>query len=201
MHRQCLPKVVDTVYVKSTRDRLVRVGVELLEESGSVDIGLREIARRAGVSHGAPRRWFPTHRALLSAIAAAGLSDLASAIETSGRDLDGRATLDAAAYAYVDFAARRPAMFALMFRHDLLVGGGEDLRTSSRPLFTWLRRQLDELGFDDTERRAAMLWSGVHGVAMVHSTGAMGVVAPGVDHRMVARDVIDSACQAGPLRT
>jgi AcrR family transcriptional regulator len=179
----------------------MRVGVELMEESGSVDIGLREIARRAGVSHGAPRRWFPTHRALLSAIAAAGLSDLASAIETAGREPEGRARIDAAAHAYVDFAVRRPAMFALMFRHDLLVSGGEDLRATSRPLFTWLRRQLDDLGFDDTERRAASLWTGVHGVAMVHSTGAMGVVAPGVDHRLVVRDIIDSACQAGPLRT
>ncbi|MGU3293641.1 TetR/AcrR family transcriptional regulator [Williamsia sp. M5A3_1d] len=186
---------------ESTRDRLVRVGVELMEDSGSVDIGLREIARRAGVSHGAPRRWFPTHRALLSAIAAAGLADLASAIETAARDLEGRAVIDAAAHAYVDFAVRRPAMFALMFRHDLLVGGGGDLRATSRPLFTWLRRQLDRMGLDGTERRAAALWSGVHGVATVNSTGAMGVVAPGVDHRLVVRDVIDSACQAGPLRT
>ncbi|MGJ0117580.1 TetR/AcrR family transcriptional regulator [Williamsia sp. MIQD14] len=187
--------------MESTRDRLVRVGVELMEESGSVDIGLREIARRAGVSHGAPRRWFPTHRALLSAIAAAGLADLTSAVEVSGRDLEGRASVAAAAESYVDFAVRRPAMFALMFRHDLLVGGGENLRATSRPLFGWLRRQLDELGLDETERRAAVLWSGVHGVAMVNATGAMGLVAPGVDHRIVVRDIIDSACQAGPLRT
>ncbi|MEU0061112.1 helix-turn-helix domain-containing protein, partial [Streptomyces sp. NPDC006334] len=43
------------------RTRLVDVGVELLAEQGVDALTLREIARRAGVSHGAPRRHFPTH--------------------------------------------------------------------------------------------------------------------------------------------
>lgn len=51
------------------RIRLVDVGVELLAREGVGALSLREIARRAGVSHGAPRRHFPTHLELLSAIA------------------------------------------------------------------------------------------------------------------------------------
>src|SRR3954467_13102434 len=47
--------------------RLVAAGVELLAEAGTDALTLREIARRAGVSHGAPRRYFPTHHALRAA--------------------------------------------------------------------------------------------------------------------------------------
>lgn len=41
------------------RDRLVGVGVELLAQEGAQALTLREIARRAGVSHGAPAATSP----------------------------------------------------------------------------------------------------------------------------------------------
>lgn len=62
------------------RARLVQAGIDLLTEEGVQALSLREIARRAGVSHGAPRRHFPTHLSLLSAIARQGFSDLADRV-------------------------------------------------------------------------------------------------------------------------
>lgn len=172
----------DTVYVESpkTRTLLVRAGIELLEETGSPDVGLREIARRAGVSHGAPRRWFPTHRSLLAAIAREGLEDLSSELMRAAGEVSG--SVRRVALAYVSFARHRPAMFALIFRHDLLEGGGADLRTTSRPLFTWLVRLIEQSGSDqDKEVRAVELWVGVHGIAMLSSTGSLGLAVPGID--------------------
>ncbi|MET8546990.1 helix-turn-helix domain-containing protein, partial [Kitasatospora sp. NPDC004799] len=61
---------------RDLRARLVAAGVELVAEGGVQALGLREIARRAGVSHGAPRRYFPTHRELLAAIAQQGFGRL-----------------------------------------------------------------------------------------------------------------------------
>ena len=55
------------------RARLVEAGVELVAREGTEALSLREIARRAGVSHGAPRRYFPTHRELLAAVARVAL--------------------------------------------------------------------------------------------------------------------------------
>lgn len=55
--------------VSSLRETLVATGVEILDADGATELTLREIARRAGVSHGAPRRYFPTHNSLLAAIA------------------------------------------------------------------------------------------------------------------------------------
>jgi len=154
--------------VASLEDRLVQVGVELLESSGPDRLGLREIAREAGVSHGAPRRYFPTHRQLLAAIAKVGLTDLSAALEvavTASAPIPDR--LIAGAQTYVRFAQRRPEMFRLMFRHDLLAGSGYSLRETSVPLLDRLTG-LIRLGFptvDDARERALLLWTHVHGIA------------------------------------
>lgn len=163
---------------KSTRDVLVRAGVELLERGGSADIGLREIARHAGVSHGAPRRWFPTHKALLSAIAAVGLRDFSAAVVGAAGTATGREAITRATRAYVDFAVDRPAMFTLIFRHDLLDGGGADLRGISQPLIDWFRDRLDIADQAERELTAAALWTGVHGTAVLTTTGAFALASP-----------------------
>ncbi|MFI7644414.1 TetR/AcrR family transcriptional regulator, partial [Nonomuraea sp. NPDC049400] len=67
----------------SVRERLIDVGVALVLRRGAADLGLREIAREAGVSHGAPRRYFPTHHLLLSAIARRGFADLEARFATA----------------------------------------------------------------------------------------------------------------------
>lgn len=183
----------DTVYVESAKTRiaLVRAGVELLEETGSPDVGLREIARRAGVSHGAPRRWFPTHRALLAAIAREGLEDLSSELMHAAGEVP--QNIRHVAFAYVAFARRRPAMFALIFRHDLLEGGGADLRTTSRPLFAWLVSLIEHSGtVDAPELRAAELWVGVHGITMLSSTGSLGLAAPGIDDDELVDRIVEN---------
>ncbi|MFI8519871.1 TetR/AcrR family transcriptional regulator [Streptomyces sp. NPDC085481] len=146
-------------------DRLVRAGVELVDGEGVQALSLREIARRAGVSHGAPRRHFPTHLDLLSAIAREGFRELAArtaeadaaeadaagadeearseagageagAGEAAGGECtDPRARIEALARGYLDFARTHSGMYELMFRHDLLESGRLGLRDTSLPLF------------------------------------------------------------------
>ncbi|GAA3957752.1 TetR-like C-terminal domain-containing protein [Gordonia caeni] len=172
-----------------TRERLIRAGVELLGEGGGLEsLGLRSIARRAGVSHGAPRRHFPTHRALVAAVAAAGLADLAEEVRgpltVPGRPPADRLT--AAGVAYVTFAARRRDMFELIFRHDLLRGAGADLRATTLPLLSDLHATLTaalaptggdaaetEPSSTGTSGRAAWgptirVWTAVHGIAVLY---------------------------------
>src|SRR3954467_15456982 len=101
------------------RDRLVRAGVELVAREGSGAVSLREIARRAGVSHGAPRRHFPTHVELLSAIAREGFADLTARLRAVPAGGPPRARLRVLASVYIDFASEESGMYELMFRHDL----------------------------------------------------------------------------------
>lgn len=165
----------DTVYVTThdTRSALVKAGIELLEETGSADIGLRAIARHAGVSHGAPRRWFPTHQSLLAAIAEVGLADLRAQLEAAGQADDQLASVAAA---YVDFAHRRPAMFTLIFRHDLLAGSGMELRRISQPMFEWLKKMVERRAtVEEPAVAAAALWVGIHGIAVLSATGSLSL--------------------------
>jgi AcrR family transcriptional regulator len=89
---------------------------KMLATTGASRLSLRELAREAGVSHGAPRRHFPDKQALLDALAENGFDRL-------GRELD--ATMGAAqgdfteqlvvfAQTYVRFAARHPALLTIM---------------------------------------------------------------------------------------
>ncbi len=164
--------VTDTAL--GTRGRLVRAGIELLADDGPDALALRSIARRAGVSHGAPRRYFPTHRSLLAAIAATGLDDLAAEVRVSLADESApvRDRLIAASIAYVGFAERRRGMFELMFRHDLLDGAGADLRSTSLPLLADLNgavaAALQGRSSGEVNTATMRLWTSIHGIAVLH---------------------------------
>nr|WP_238350699.1 TetR/AcrR family transcriptional regulator [Kribbella shirazensis] len=153
-------------------DRLVQAGVELLEEDGLAELTLRAIARRTGVSHGAPRRYFPTHNALLAAIAATGLTDLADRL-TAKSEGSPEEQLVEAAHRYLRFAAERPGMFDLIFRHDLLAGAGGNLRATSLPLFATFVDLVAQLHPTDAELRATALWTNLHGLATLRATNAL----------------------------
>ncbi|MEU6665058.1 TetR/AcrR family transcriptional regulator [Streptomyces sp. NPDC046727] len=154
----------------SLRDRLVDTGVELLAAEGPQALTLREIARRAGVSHGAPRRYFPTRLELLSAIARRGFADLAERAHVAlERQAGGpRARVAALARTYLGFALDRPGMYELMFRHDLLESGRLGLRETSLPLFSLLTDLIGEADpAADARRTAGALWANLHGMAQL----------------------------------
>lgn len=152
------------------RERLVEVGAELLAAEGPHALTLREIARRAGVSHGAPRRHFPTHLELLSAIARRGFADL---VERVGATLapgpaGPRTQVAALARTYLEFALDNPGMYELMFRHDLLESGHLGLRETSLPLFGVLVGLVGEVRPGaDARRVAGALWANLHGIAQL----------------------------------
>jgi AcrR family transcriptional regulator len=158
--------------------RLVAAGIELLAEAGTDALSLREIARRAGVSHGAPRRYFPTHQALLAAIARQGYRQLGALVEATigDRTADPRAALLAFGRRYVAFARDEPGMFALMFRHDLLRGNNIGLREASTPLFGVLVELLERAGRAQPTAQAAALWAALHGIAQLWQWGTLQVV-------------------------
>ncbi|MGW1811307.1 TetR/AcrR family transcriptional regulator [Streptomyces sp. NPDC002078] len=178
----------------SLRERLIDVGVDLVLSEGSASVGLREIARRAGVSHGAPRRYFPTHQALLSAVARRGFQDLGARFEAAvAGTTTPRGQVEALARVYVGYALERRGMFELMFRHDLLDSApqGSDqprLRESTLPLFGHITELVARCRSERaaTQRTdgpdesapppavaAAALWSNLHGIAQLWAWGSL----------------------------
>ncbi|TQM30553.1 TetR/AcrR family transcriptional regulator [Nocardia bhagyanarayanae] len=158
-------------------ERLIAVGVELLEQEGPDRLGLRAITRAAGVSHGAPRRHFPTHKALLAAIAARGFADLAARFAAADdASAPARDRLRRMAIDYIDFAATRPQMFTLMFRHDLLEGSGANLRATTLPLFDHFADLVRQAS--PSADRPLLLWTALHGLATLRANESLTLIAP-----------------------
>ncbi|MET8135454.1 TetR/AcrR family transcriptional regulator [Streptomyces sp. NPDC005251] len=158
------------------RTRLIDVGVDLVTTEGAQALTLREIARRAGVSHGAPRRYFPTHLELLSAIARRGFTDLQgrAAKAVGGGESGPRARLTALAEVYLDFALTQRGMYELMFRHDLLESNRLGLRETSLPMFGVLVDLVGRVRPEaDARILAGALWANLHGIAQLWGWGSL----------------------------
>ncbi|MFF2777230.1 TetR/AcrR family transcriptional regulator [Streptomyces sp. NPDC058052] len=188
------------------RERLVRAGVALVDAEGAQALTLREIARRAGVSHGAPRRWFPTHLDLLSAIAREGFAELAARVADADREADGtgagpdggpgpgpRARIETLTRVYLAYADERRGMYELMFRHDLLESGRLGLRETSLPLFARLTALVAELrpGADPVTAAGA-LWANLHGLAQLRHWGSLSLATGSDDPAPLVRATLDA---------
>lgn len=107
---------------------IVGAALDVLSESQSTEFSLRELARRAGVSHNAPYKHFTDKRDLLAAVSAVGFERLAKQMTDAMKELDSpRERLSALARAYVRGGVANPALYRLMFGGYL---SGED---SGRP--------------------------------------------------------------------
>src|SRR6185369_3100540 len=101
------------------REAALRKAAEILENEGLESLSLREVARRAGVSHNAPYRHFPDRDGLLVALVEEGFQMLLDALARRPRREMGEA--------YVDFALSHPQRFRLMFGGHVK-GASPDLR-------------------------------------------------------------------------
>ena len=96
------------------RQALIEAALELVREGGGEAVSVREAARRAGVSPGAPFRHFPTRTALMTAVAEESMRrfraeiDAALVAAPAERPLQ---RLRAIALAYLRWAMRNPAYF------------------------------------------------------------------------------------------
>lgn len=182
------------------RARLIDVGVDLVAREGVQALTLREIARRAGVSHGAPRRYFPTHLELLSAIAGRGFEELGRRATAAVEDgtASERAQVSALGRVYLEFALGNRGMYELMFRHDLLESGHLGLRDTSLPLFGRLVDLVGQVRPDvDARLVAGALWANLHGIAQLWCWGSLQLAAGADDFAPLLRSAVDA--HLGPV--
>ncbi|MFC4910652.1 TetR/AcrR family transcriptional regulator [Actinomadura gamaensis] len=163
------------------RRAVMDAAVTAIEESGPSGWSLRELARRAGVSHAAPAHHFGDKAGLLTAIAAEGFDLLSEALTGAGDDL-----LDLGV-AYVRFAVRHRAYFEVMFRPELYRTGDPDLAAARVRTRELLERAVRPLSPDPESALAA--WSIAHGFAGLWLSGALPTGA-GSDPEAAARPVL-----------
>jgi AcrR family transcriptional regulator len=92
---------------------LVSAALELLDERGAEQVSMREVARRVGVSPGAPFRHFADRQALLTAVAGRVLKEFGDSQAAEVEQGEGPALRDFG-LGFVRYAMRHPHRFALM---------------------------------------------------------------------------------------
>jgi AcrR family transcriptional regulator len=145
-----------------------------LAEAGIEAFSLRQVARRAGVSHAAPAHHFGDVQGLLTALAAEGYRRfLATQAAHEARAApDARAQLVAAGCGYVDFAIGRPALFRLLFGSSRPDYGDVHLQAAAEAAYAHLVAQVAAAGGRDMTDIAAV-WATAHGVADLIATGRL----------------------------
>lgn len=149
------------------RRAILDAAIEVISAEGTGSLSLRELARRAGVSHAAPAHHFKDKAGLLTAIAIEGnellAESLADALATDPVDLP---ELGAR---YVRFAIERPAHFEVMFRPELYHRDDPEFvaaaHRSEQLLRAGIKAAADELGGTGQSLAALGAWSLAHGFA------------------------------------
>lgn len=155
------------------RQALLDAAESLLEESGLEGFTLRECARRAGVSHGAPAHHFGDVRGLLTAFTTQSFEQMATltARYVAAAQPGAYERLVAGGVAYLDYALAHRARFQLMFRSDRLDVTDRAFQQAAWPVIAELQDALAAvLEASGTPKSAlprvtALAWSTVHGFA------------------------------------
>lgn len=168
----------------NVRLALLEATGQIIHEHGIGFVSLREVARRAKVSHAAPAHYFRNKSGLFSAFAAQGFELMAKgvleAVARAGA-VDGPASLEAVGAGYVRFAVGNPEHFTIMFRPatTLEVDDPEFLmaREAAYGVLTNTVQRCAREGYLDgvePELAATAAWSIVHGLAALWLSGRLG---------------------------
>src|SRR5436190_22832597 len=147
------------------REALLDAAEGLLARVGAEELTLREVARQAGVSHGAPYHHFAGRDALLAAVAERGFELLTLAM-TAASGATPRDRLVGICEAYVDFATRHPTRFRLMFGPLLMSKHlHPGLREAAEGSFFVVLQAAQEVDAKQALPLALAGWSMAHGLA------------------------------------
>ncbi|GGW42373.1 TetR/AcrR family transcriptional regulator [Streptomyces xantholiticus] len=141
------------------RRAVLSAALDVIRAEGPSAVRLRDLARRAGVSHAAPAHHFKDRTGLLTAIAAEGYELLADAL-SEAPDLRERGV------AYVRFALGHPAHFQVMFQPELHRRDDSGLLAAKERASAELRAGITTLDTVPEPRTAGIAaWSLAHGFA------------------------------------
>lgn len=163
------------------RQALIDTALAMLADDKGWQFTLREVARRAGVSHAAPYKHFPDKASLLSELALHGFERLEAETRAAinPRQRSARKAVVAVAQAYFDFSERNPALYRLMFSAE--AGNVEATLLNARAtsalgvLIELLQRgqQGGEFRQRPAQKQAVSCWSMLHGIAVLNIEGLL----------------------------
>ena len=181
------------------RQKVLKASLALIEEGGLNRLSMREVARKAGVSHQAPYHYFNDREAILAELAGEGFSRLGQALSRAA-DQAGSEPVKAVedmGRAYVEFALRNPAYFQAMFRADAVpLDRYPEARKREEETFGRLVESIGQaFANQPAEVRQSIVvasWAMVHGLATLILEGSLArkLKIPRARQKQVANEVI-----------
>jgi AcrR family transcriptional regulator len=183
---------------RNLRNALVAAALDALPEVGAAGLSLRDIARRAGVSPGAPYHHFRDKDALLAVVAGECAQHLLDALEAAVAEAgdDQRRRFQLTGVSFIRFAVMHPAHFRVMELPDMLARMPKEVRRRFDAFYSEEGRRMREaqrqgiiaaIPFDRLILAATSL---VHGLAHMIINGATAVRPDDVEHAVrLAREV------------
>jgi AcrR family transcriptional regulator len=170
-----------TYHHGNLREVLIEATLRLVEEGGPEAVTVREAARRAGVSPGAPFRHFPNRTVLMTAVAEEATHRLHAAIFDAVADVSTDEPLErlrVMGLAYLRWASENPTHFAVVSNRSLIdYDSSESMKRENEEIQALMGQLLDEAqrqGLASSVDPAAMKLAGralVYGLARMSVDG------------------------------
>lgn len=163
---------------RAERERLiVATAREIAEQQGWDAVTTRRLAERIEYSQPVLYSHFRGKREIIGAVAVQGAAEIAVAVRAATAGVTGpRERVSALAHAYLDFAARNPAVYDALFQLDGgLAFAQEDTPESLKDAFAALLESLGEVAGDgvDPGLFTELFWASLHGLATLTRAGRL----------------------------
>lgn len=148
---------------------------ELVTEKGTSGFSLREVARRAGVSHAAPAHHFGDAEGMLTSVAAEGFGKLAEEMAAAAEGAtDAADRLRRTGAAYIRVATTYPGHFAVMMQEGLTCVTDDTLLTNSASAYDILLDVMQHIRDEynpelNLDAAATFCWSAIQGLVVLSS--------------------------------
>jgi len=190
--RRYLGAVPDSYHHGDLPAALRAATAELVTERGPTGFSLREVARRAGVSHAAPAHHFGDAKGLLTSVAIEGFQKLADALTEATEGIDDAALrLTACGRAYVRTAQAFPGHFGVIFQEDMVDPTNQEWLEAGLSAYMVLYETIsvvrDQLNPSlDVDTAATLSWAAMQGLVVLASK--LTVVAKSTGAEVVPLD-------------
>ena len=155
-------------------DALRAAAVDVINEKGLSGFSLREVTRRAGVSHAAPAYHFQNAAGLLTSLAIEAFVHLRERLESAGDGIDDPIErLVALGQGYVRVGRDYPAHCEVAFRTDVLDNDNPDLQAAGLAAYAVLESAVRAIADRynpalDVSSAANLAWSAMQGLLVLH---------------------------------
>jgi AcrR family transcriptional regulator len=164
----------------SLKEACIQAARDVIAQHGVEGLSMRDVARMLGISHQAPYRHFESRDHLLAEIIRRCFVEFAQHLDQRPRSGDPEVDLGTMGRAYLDYAARKPLEYRLMFGTPWPEPADHpELVRHAVVAFNMLRDHLRSMqggGVDGqvlADQQAMFIWSALHGMASITQSNVM----------------------------